>query len=136
MDNVREDQKEKKSKTTRIGKRPNKNEVWRSLVRALSSATPMDERKEEDVHLSPGLHLEKLIARPRRCGYLPQDLTKFEELAGTADHQLLKSADHQLLKSIITNPHHVLRRYFPEKKPFGYNLRPRVQNCELPVKDT
>src|SRR6218665_2427489 len=72
--------------------------------------------------------LERLIARLRRGGYLPQDVPTFEELAGTADHQLFKS--------IITNPHHVLRRYFPEKKPSGYNLRPRVHNCELPVKDT
>jgi len=38
MDNVREDMKEKKSKTTRIWKRPKtKKEVWRSLVRASSS---------------------------------------------------------------------------------------------------
>src|SRR6218665_2381894 len=71
--------------------------------------------------------LERLLARRRRGGYLPQDFPTFEELAGTADHQLFKS--------IITNPHHVLRRYFPEKKPSGYNLRPRVHNCELPVKD-
>src|SRR6218665_3495435 len=62
-----------------------------------------------------------------KAGYLPQDFPTFEELAGTADHQLFKS--------IITNLHHVLRRYFPEKKPSGYNLRPRVHNCELPVKD-
>ena len=62
--------------------------------------------------------LERLIARLRRGGYmyLPQDFPTVEELAGTADHQLFKS--------IITNPHHVLRQYFPEKKPSGYNLRP------------
>jgi len=71
--------------------------------------------------------LESLIARLRRGGYLPQDFPTSEELAGTADHQLFKS--------MITNLHHVLRRYFPEKKPSGYNLRPRVHNCELLVKD-
>jgi len=47
MDNVREDVKEKKSKT---GKNwdatKNKKEVWKSLVRASSSATLTEERKE------------------------------------------------------------------------------------------
>ena len=38
-----------KSKTTRIGMRPKtKKEVWRSLVRASSSATPTKKRKEEE----------------------------------------------------------------------------------------
>ena len=42
---------EKYPKTTRTGKatkKTNKNEVWKSLVRASSSAQPTEEKKEED----------------------------------------------------------------------------------------
>jgi len=47
MDNVRVNLKEKKSKTTNWEATRNKIEFWRSFVRASSSATPTEERKEE-----------------------------------------------------------------------------------------
>src|SRR6218665_254246 len=52
--------------------------------------------------------LERLLGRLRRGGYLPDDFPTAESLAG--------AADHKLFVSIAGNPHHVLRRYYHEKK--------------------
>ena len=40
------------------------------------------------------IHLERLIARMRRRGYLPSDFPNVESLAEEADHKLFKSITH------------------------------------------
>ena len=65
--------------------------------------------------------------RLRRGGFLPADSPSFEELA--------LDADLGLFSSISSNPCHVLRHYFHEREHTGHNLRPRVHNIALPIKD-
>src|SRR6218665_151300 len=71
--------------------------------------------------------LERLVARLRRGGYLPAVHPSFGNLA--------MIADQRLYRSIIHNPYHVLRRFFLEKAPTSYNIRPRANNFVLPIKD-
>src|SRR6218665_2826952 len=71
--------------------------------------------------------LQTLLGSRRRGGSLPDDCPTAESLAGVADHKLFVS--------IAGNPHHVLRRYYHEKKSSGHNLRTRAHNFLLPEKD-
>src|SRR6218665_872399 len=48
---------------------------------------------------------------------------------------LLRNADAGLFRSICSNPDHVLRRCFTDKRPTGHNLRPRAHSFALPSKD-
>src|SRR6218665_16661 len=70
--------------------------------------------------------LERLVGRLRRGDYL-DDFPTVESLAG--------AADHKLFVSIAGNPHHVLRRYYHEKKSSGHSLRTRAHNFLLPERN-
>lgn len=70
---------------------------------------------------------ERLLARLRRCGFLPCDFPSIETLAN--------EADRKLLKSISQCPSHVLRHLLIEKPTSGRSLRPRAHNFILPPKD-
>src|SRR6218665_1503603 len=63
---------------------------------------------------------ERLLARLRRCGFLPRDFPSIETLAN--------EADRKLLKSISQCPSHVLRYLLIEKPASGRSLRPRANN--------
>lgn len=69
--------------------------------------------------------LESLLVWFRGVGFLPESFPSFEELADAA-----------LLNSICSNPFHVLRHYFMDKKPPGHNLCPRAHSFALPNKDS
>src|SRR6218665_1533741 len=71
--------------------------------------------------------LERLVGRLGRGGYMPDEFPTVESLAGVAENKLFVS--------IAGNPHHVLRRYYHEKKSSGHNLRTRTHNFLLPEKD-
>src|SRR6218665_3267711 len=72
--------------------------------------------------------LERQLASLRRAGFLPSDFPSFDELA--------RNADAGLFRSICSNPDHVLRHYFTDKRPTGHNLRPLVAHSfALPSKD-
>src|SRR6218665_1096463 len=62
----------------------------------------------------------------RRAGFLPPDFPSFDELA--------RNADAGLLRSICSNPNHVLRHYFTDKRPTGDNLRPRAHSLPYLLK--
>src|SRR6218665_2660409 len=71
--------------------------------------------------------LDRQLASLRRAGFLPPDFPSFDELA--------RNADAGLFQSICSNPDHVLRHYFTDKRPTGHNLRPRAHSFALPSKD-
>ena len=71
--------------------------------------------------------LERMVGRLRRCGYLPESVPSFAEMAS--------KAEKSLFRSITSNPGHVLSRFLPGFKSTGYNLRPRAHVYELPKKD-
>ena len=48
----------------------------------------------------------------------------------------MDDADNSLFHSIIANKHHVLQRYLPDNRDFGYNLRPRRLSKTLIDKTT
>src|SRR6218665_459913 len=70
---------------------------------------------------------ERLLARLRRCGFLPYDFPSIETLAN--------EADRKLLKSISQCPSHVLRHLLIEKPTSGCSLCPRAHNFIQPPKD-
>src|SRR6218665_418684 len=57
MDNVREDLKEKSIDLTRNGEATRNREVWRSLVRASSSARCWKREKKKSIHLVKNISL-------------------------------------------------------------------------------
>src|SRR6218665_2395148 len=71
--------------------------------------------------------LERQLASLRRAGFLPFDFPSFDELA--------RNADAGLFRSICSNPDHVLRHCFIDKRPTGHNLCPRAHSFVLPSKD-
>src|SRR6218665_4157070 len=70
---------------------------------------------------------ERLLARLRRCGFLPRDFPSIETLAN--------EADQKLLKSVTQCPSHVLHHLLTEKPTSGRSLRPRAHNFIFPPKD-
>ena len=71
--------------------------------------------------------LERLLRRTQRMGFLPQDSPRAAVLAD--------SADERLLRAVQWSANHVLRGLFPPIAQCGYNLRPRLHNFQLPIKD-
>jgi len=74
--------------------------------------------------------INAFLRRGQRSGFCPADVTTFEELC--------ESADHQLLNSILANPNHLLYELLPPISPSlqHYNLRERSHNRQLPDKST
>ena len=68
--------------------------------------------------------MERLINKLRRCGFLPMSVSN-----------LANEADQRLFRSVIHNPNHVLHKLLPDVRRVSYNLRPRVDGFELPIKD-
>src|SRR6218665_1650862 len=60
--------------------------------------------------------LERQLASLRRAGFLPPDFPSFDQLA--------RNADAGLFRSICSNPDHVPRHYFTDKRPTGHNSAP------------
>jgi len=71
--------------------------------------------------------MERLINKLRRCGFLPMSAPSASTLAN--------EADQRLFRSVIHNPNHVLHKLLPDVRRVSYNLRPRVDGFELPIKD-
>src|SRR6218665_2822733 len=57
------------------------------------------------------------------AGFLPPDFPSFDELA--------RNADAGLFRSICSNPDHVLRHYFTDKRHTGHTLPPRAHSFAL-----
>ena len=60
--------------------------------------------------------LERQLAKLRRTGFLPLASPSFDELA--------RNADAGMFRSICSNPDHVPRHYFTDKRPTGHNSAP------------
>ena len=48
---------------------------------------------------------------------------------------IARAADSSLFKAVCANPLHVLSSLFPKQKQRTHNLRARVHNYHLPIKD-
>src|SRR6218665_3208344 len=68
--------------------------------------------------------MERLINKLKRCGFLPMSASN-----------LANEADQRLFRSVIHNPNRVLHKLLPDVRRVSYNLRPRVDGFELPIKD-
>src|SRR6218665_3747217 len=71
--------------------------------------------------------IDRLIARMKRRGFLSKEDGDSSKFAPAADSSLFKAA--------CANPLHVLSSLFPKQKQRTHNLRARVHNYELPIKD-
>ena len=73
------------------------------------------------------VRLNRFLTKTKRAGYLRSQIPDVE--------QLMRDADLRLLTSVSSNPNHVLQTLFPPKVSRSYNLRPRLHNFTLPLKD-
>ena len=71
--------------------------------------------------------IETFVNRLKRNGFLPSSVQSAEKLE--------READTALFRAIVSNPLHVLRRFFPELRQNKYNLRLRSHEFVLPPKD-
>ena len=72
-------------------------------------------------------HLERLVNKLRKGGFLHQDMPPISALVA--------EADSRLFSAIETRTDHILSHLFPQKKT-KYSLRPRTHEYVLPYKDT
>jgi len=71
--------------------------------------------------------IERFLGRVRRAGFLPSDSPKAAIMA--------ESADAALFAAIIIDDNHVLRKFFSDRLPGKYNVRPRLHPFELTNKN-
>src|SRR6218665_1781218 len=72
--------------------------------------------------------IQRFLERMFKSGFLTEQDTDIES-------QMTAEDDNYLLRAVVRNERHVLRHLFPSEKPRIYDLRPRVHNFILPLKD-